>query len=216
MAGWETDEFVRTDSGFDRLSDEELVAMAQDGDRYALEYIIAKYRRFVCSKIKTYFLIGAEDEDMIQEGMIGLYKAVRDFRPDRHSLFKTFASVCIRRQIITAIKTATRQKHIPLNSYVSLDKKMYDSKNDVTLIDTIVRGSSQDPETIIIDRENMSGIEYRINKALSKLELQVLVYYLEGCSYQEIAERIKKDVKSVDNAIQRIKKKMEAILKNQM
>ncbi len=216
MAVSETGSALRAEPIFEELTDEELVRLAQGGSTYALEGVILRYTGFVCSKVKSYFLIGAEDEDIMQEGMIGLYKAVRDFKPDKHSSFKTFAAVCIKRQMITAIKTATRQKHIPLNSYISLDRQLYGSKDDVALIDTIVEDSALDPEAIIIDRENTSVIEYRINKALSKLELEVLVYYLDGCSYQEIARRIHRDVKSVDNAVQRIKKKVEAILKNRL
>lgn len=197
-----------------KLSDEELVRLAQNGNSEAMEKIISGYKGLVYSKAKPYFLAGAEEEDIIQEGLIGLYKAVKSFDGSRFPYFKVFAGVCVSRHIITAVKTAARKKHIPLNSYVSLDKNVYD-ENERPLMDIVDITSvekHQNPETILIDRENIDGMEYKINKALSKLELQVLVYYLEGQSYQKIADLLGKDVKSVDNAIQRIKKKVETIL----
>ena len=188
------------------LSDEELVKAAQNGDNEALEAI-------VYAKSKPYFLAGADDDDIIQEGLIGLYKAVMDFDGDRFPFFKVFAGVCVTRHIITAVKAASRKKHLPLNSYVSLDKNTYDDDSDTTLLDIIAFSELQDPEAILIDRENMDGMEYKINKVLSKLETEVLVYYLEGLSYQEIAEKLGKDTKAVDNAVQRIKKKLESALR---
>lgn len=199
---------------FADYSDEELVAKYKQGCDVALEEIINRYRNFVHMKVSSYFLVGADNDDIFQEGMIGLYKAVKDFDEGRMVSFKTFAGICITRHIITAIKTATRQKHIPLNSYVSLNKKIYDVKTDRTLLDVISEDKISDPEAIVIDRENYDGFEYRINRALSKLELKVLAYYLEGMSYQEIAAAIGKDMKSVDNALQRIKKKVEALIKS--
>lgn len=193
------------------LSDEEVVLLAQSGDAQALEHIIIRYRNFVYSKAKKFFLIGSEQDDLIQEGMIGLYEAVKSFKNEKAS-FKSFAGICIRRQMISAVKTATRNKHKPLNSYISLDKNVYDSDNDAVFINSILDNSPQNPESIIIDKENLNGIENRINNTLSKLELQVLMYYLDGYSYQQIAEKIEKDVKAVDNAIQRIKKKIESII----
>jgi RNA polymerase sporulation-specific sigma factor len=209
VAGFEADEVKFCD-----LTDNELVYCAQQGDMYALEAIISRYRNLVFAKAKPYFLVGADQEDLMQEGMIGLYKAVRDFNEEKFCSFKGFAGVCISRQMITAIKTATRQKHIPLNSYVSLNKVVYDNKNETTLLDVIGTEQPTDPEAIVIGRENLDGIECKISKALSKLELQVLVYYLEGRAYQEIAALVGRDMKAVDNAIQRIKKKMETILKD--
>ena len=194
------------------LSDEEVVALAQQDDKKALEHIIARYRNFVYMRAKPYFLIGADKDDIIQEGMIGLYKAVKSYKHQK-ATFKAFAGVCVSRQIISAVKSATRQKHIPLNSYVSLDKNVFDSEEDATLLDLISDRNPQNPESILIDREHLDGIEYKINKTLSKLELEVLMYYLDGRSYQEIAGLIGKDPKAVDNAIQRIKKKIEVILK---
>ena len=195
------------------LSDEELVKAAQSGDNEALEAILSRYKNLVYAKSKPYFLAGADDDDIIQEGLIGLYKAVMDFDGDRFPFFKVFAGVCVTRHIITAVKAASRKKHLPLNSYVSLDKNTYDDDSDTTLLDIIAFSELQDPEAILIDRENMDGMEYKINKVLSKLETEVLVYYLEGLSYQEIAEKLGKDTKAVDNAVQRIKKKLESTLR---
>lgn len=193
------------------LPDEKIVLLAQNGDRRALDHIIARYRNLVHTRAKPYFLIGADRDDIIQEGMIGLYKAVRDFK-NQKSTFKAFAGVCISRQIISAVKSATRQKHMPLNSYISLNKNVYDSEDDATLLDIISEQYPQDPESIVINRENLDGIEYKISQALSKFELEVLVHYLNDRSYQEISACVNKDVKSVDNAIQRIKRKIEVIL----
>lgn len=199
----------------DDLNDEQLVLAAQNNDMRAADILLSRYRDFVGAKAKAYFLVGADKDDIFQEGMIGLYKAMRDFDDKRCPSFKAFAGVCVSRQIITAIKTANRQKHMPLNSYVSLDKNAYDDETGGGAYINVIREPYQnDPEEIVISRENMDSIEYSINKTLSKLELQVLVYYLRGMNYREISELINKDVKSVDNAIQRIKRKLEAILKN--
>lgn len=196
----------------ENLSDEELVALAQAGDNIALEAILSRYKNLVYAKAKPYFLAGADEDDIIQEGFIGLYKAVKDFDGDKLPFFKVFAGVCVSRRIITAVKAATRQKHIPLNSYVSLDNNSYESGSEAKFPELVANKELQDPETILIDRENIDGIEYKINKALSKLELEVLVYYLRDMSYQEIAKVLGKDIKSVDNAVQRIRKKLENIL----
>ncbi|MGN0148690.1 MAG: RNA polymerase sporulation sigma factor SigH [Clostridia bacterium] len=196
----------------ENLSDEELVALAQAGDKIALEAILSRYKNLVYAKAKPYFLAGADEDDIIQEGFIGLYKAVKDFDGDKLPFFKVFAGVCVSRRIITAVKAATRQKHIPLNSYVSLDNNSYESGSEAKFPELVANKELQDPETILIDRENIDGIEYKINKALSKLELEVLVYYLRDMSYQEIAKVLGKDIKSVDNAVQRIRKKLENIL----
>lgn len=198
----------------ENLSDEELVKIAQSGDETALEAILSRYKNLVYSKSKPYFLAGADDDDIIQEGFIGLYKAVKDFDGDNFPFFKVFAGVCVTRHIITAVKAASRKKHLPLNSYVSLDKNTYDEDSDITLLDVIAFDELQDPEAILIDRENVDGMEYKINKVLSKLELEVLVCYLEGMSYIEIASRLGKDTKAVDNAVQRIKKKLENTLRD--
>lgn len=167
--------------------DERLVEQVQQGDGQALNQLILKYKGFVRGKARTYFLIGADREDIIQEGMIGLYKAIRDYRPDKLSSFKMFAELCVTRQIITAIKTATRQKHIPLNSYVSLDKPIYDEESDRTLIDIIAEDELGDPEKLLINREKNGDMEIKMREVLSELEQEVLNLYLDGCSYQEIS-----------------------------
>lgn len=197
---------------FDVMLDEDIVEFAKDGDDAALEYLINKYKNFVRAKARSYFLIGADREDIIQEGMIGLYKAIRDFKSDKLSSFRAFAELCITRQIITAIKTATRQKHIPLNSYVSLNKPIYDEDSDRTLLDIISGSKITDPEELIISREEFDDIEEKMGEILSSLEWKVLMSYLEGKSYQEIAVDLKRHVKSIDNALQRVKRKLERYL----
>jgi len=194
------------------LEDEQLVGLVREGDELALEYMISKYKNFVRAKARSYFLIGADREDIIQEGMIGLYKAIRDFRSDKLASFRAFAELCITRQIITAIKTATRQKHIPLNSYVSLNKPIYDEESDRTLLDVLSGNKVTDPEELVISREEFIHIEQKMGEFLSELEWKVLMYYLEGKSYQEIADSLGRHVKSVDNALQRVKRKLERYL----
>lgn len=200
-------------AGYDDMLDEEIVNIAKDGDVKAQEYLINKYRNFVRAKARSYFLIGADREDIIQEGMIGLYKAIRDFRPDKLSSFRAFAELCITRQIITAIKTATRQKHIPLNSYISLNKPIYDEESDRTLLDILSGARVSDPEELIISREELVNIESKIGEVLSSLEWEVLRSYLDGKSYQEIACDLDRHAKSIDNALQRVKRKLEKYLK---
>ncbi|MBZ4688263.1 MAG: polymerase sporulation-specific sigma factor [Clostridia bacterium] len=197
---------------YEVLVDEDIVSIAQMGDNEAQEYLINKYKNFVRAKARSYFLIGADKEDIIQEGMIGLYKAIRDFKGDKLSSFRAFAELCVTRQIITAIKTATRQKHIPLNSYVSLNKPIYDEDSDRTLLDVISGSQITDPEELIISREEFDDIEEKMCEILSSLEWEVLMSYLEGKSYQEIARDLKRHVKSIDNALQRVKRKLEKYL----
>ena len=197
---------------YDSMFDEEIVLSARDGNATSLEYIINKYKNFVRAKARSYFLIGADKEDIVQEGMIGLYKAIRDFRNDKLSSFRAFAELCITRQIITAIKTATRQKHIPLNSYVSLNKPIYDEESDRTLLDILTATKITDPEELIISREELVSIESKIGEILSELELEVLMSYLQGKYYQEIACDLDRHVKSIDNALQRVKRKLEKYL----
>jgi RNA polymerase sporulation-specific sigma factor len=194
------------------LSDEDIVEAFRLGESEALEFLINKYRNFVRAKARSYFLIGADREDIVQEGMIGLYKSIRDFRGDKQSSFKAFAELCITRQIITAIKTATRQKHIPLNSYISLDKPIYDEDSDRTLLDVICGSQICDPEELIINQEEFVGLEDKMSEILSDLERKVLMLYLDGRSYQEIAVDLKRHVKSIDNALQRVKRKLERYL----
>jgi len=194
---------------FADMPDEQVVEQAQKGDSVAVEYLLSKYKNFVRSKARSYFLIGADHEDIVQEGMIGLFKAVRDYQAERLSSFRAFAELCITRQIITAIKTATRQKHVPLNSYVSLNKPIYDEESDRTLMDVIVEGRAQNPEELIIGRENLISIRDSVDQVLSSLEQDVLNAYLDGKSYQEIADKLGRHVKSIDNALQRVKRKLE-------
>ncbi len=197
------------------LTDEEIIAHIRDKeDDNAMYYLISKYRNFVRAKARSYFLIGADREDIIQEGMIGLYKAVRDFRPDKQSSFRAFAELCVTRQIITAIKTATRQKHIPLNSYVSLNKPIYDEDSDRTLLDVLSGIKVTDPEEMVISREEFIDVEGKMLEILSDLEWKVLMYYLDGKSYQEISVDLHRHIKSIDNALQRVKRKLEKYMES--
>jgi len=196
------------------MADEEVVELAQQGEQFAVEFLVDKYKNFVRAKARSYFLIGADKEDIIQEGMIGLFKAIRDYKLDKLTSFRAFAELCITRQIITAIKTATRQKHIPLNSYVSLNKPIYDEESDRTLIDILSTTKITNPEEIIISREEFVFIEKKMGEILSSLEWKVLMAYLEGKSYQEIAVDLKRHVKSIDNALQRVKRKLEKYLED--
>lgn len=193
---------------YESMTDEQVVRLAQGTDSRALEYLLNKYKNFVRTKARSYFLIGADHEDIVQEGMIGLYKSIRDYKEEKLSSFRAFAELCITRQIITAIKTATRQKHIPLNSYISLNKPIYEEDSDRTLLDVITEEGMSNPEDMLIDREDLSFIEGRIGQMLSGLEKEVLVRYMEGKSYVEIADEMGRHVKSIDNALQRIKRKL--------
>ena len=192
--------------------DEQLLLQIREGNNAALEQLINKYKNFVRSKAKTYFLVGADKEDIVQEGMIGLFKAIRDFKDDKMVSFKSFAEICVTRQIITAIKTATRQKHMPLNSYISLNKPVFEDDGERTLMETINHDTVSDPEMLFISKEELIRIEGKINEVLSSFELEVLYLYLQGKSYHDIAKSLNKEVKSVDNALQRIKKKVEKFL----
>lgn len=195
---------------FEEMTDEQVVKAAQQGPAAdaAMEYLLNKYKNFVRTKARSYFLIGADHEDIVQEGMIGLYKAIRDYREDKLSPFRAFAELCVTRQIITAIKTATRQKHIPLNSYVSLNRPIYDEDSDRTLLDVITEDAPSNPEDMLIDQEDYTHIEGRIGEMLSPLEKEVLQRYMDGKSYVEIADDMDRHVKSIDNALQRIKRKL--------
>lgn len=193
-------------------SDEELVMKANQGNEYAIEYLMEKYRKFIKMKAKSYFLVGADKEDVYQEGMIGLYKAIRDYRQDKTASFKSFADLCVTRQMITAVKTSTRQKHIPLNSYISLNKHMYDEESHKTLEELVSTRMNTNPEELIIGNEEINTIENKIQNTLSKLELEVLLRHINGESYQEIASDLDKEAKSIDNALQRVKRKLEKSL----
>ena len=192
-----------------KKGDAELVAMARDEDTKALVTMLERYEEFVRLKARSYFLIGADRDDIVQEGMIGLYKAIRDYRDDRETSFKAFAEICITRQIITAIKTATRQKHAPLNSYVSLNNPVSESDDPDRLYIDFLSDKSLDPGEVVVSIEEAESIRENFRKMLSNLETQVLRLYIEGCSYQEIAAELDRHVKSIDNALQRIKRKVE-------
>lgn len=190
------------------MADVELVELAQSGDNGATDALVERYKNFVRGKSRTYFLIGADKEDIIQEGMIGLFKAVRDFDINKQAQFRSFAELCVTRQIITAIKSATRQKHIPLNTYVSLSRPVYEDESEKTLLDLISMEYIMDPEQIFINQESLGITENRINESLSSFERSVLELYINGKTYHEIAEILSKEPKSIDNAIQRIKRKI--------
>lgn len=192
--------------------DEEIIEIIRNGNQSAQDYILDKYKAMVKAKSRTYFLIGADREDIIQEGMIGLYKAIRDFQGNKHTSFRVFAELCINRQIITAIKAATRQKHIPLNSYVSLNKPAFEDESDQTYLDMLKEMDLSNPETVLIGQEDKNFIESRMGRVLSDFELRVLSFYLQGKSYFEIAKEIDKPEKSIDNALQRVKKKIEKLI----
>ena len=189
-------------------TDEEVVRFYRDGDDEALEFLLHKYKNFVKAKVKPYYIIGATKDDLYQEGTIGLYKAIRDYDVDKNASFITFAEMCIVRQVITAVKSATRMKHQPLNSYVSLDKPVTtdDSDRD-SLIDVFCERHGASPEEIMLTRENQLDASKKATERLSPFERQVLYLYVEGQSYQEIADRMEKSTKAIDNALQRIKKK---------
>ena len=195
---------------YENLSDEEIVKIAQgeDSSGEATEYLLNKYKNYVRGKARSYFLIGADHEDIVQEGMIGLFKAIRDYRDDRQASFHAFADLCVTRQIITAIKTATRQKHTPLNNYVSLNKPMFEEESDRTLLETIAEDKPNNPEEVMIDREDYYSIEGWIGEMLSPLEKDVLAMYMDGKSYSQIAVSLERHTKCIDNAIQRIKRKL--------
>jgi RNA polymerase sporulation-specific sigma factor len=203
-------------AGFQSMGDEEIVRFAKAGHSQATEHLLSKYRAVVEGKARCYFLIGQDAEDIVQEGMIGLFKAIRDFRNDKLLPFRAFAELCISRQIFTAIKAATRQKHIPLNQYVSLYTNVFDADSDRTLLDTIAEQEIADPEEVIITQEFSDDLRRHIRHELSELESAVLKSHLEGKSYQEIAGELRRRVKSVDNALQRAKRKIARSLRRLM
>lgn len=195
------------------LSDNELIALAQSGDKAALEKILLKYKPLVHKKSQPYYMAGGDDDDIVQEGLIGLYSAIMDFDGEKFPLFNVFAGVCIERRIISAVKKASRLKHTPLNSYVSLSDSSFDEEAGMNMSEIIDSGPGENPENILIERENVMGIEGIINNVLSEFEMQVLLCYLNGKSYKETGVIVGRDSKSVDNAMQRIKKKLEQVLK---
>ncbi|MGH2752661.1 MAG: RNA polymerase sporulation sigma factor SigH [Actinomycetota bacterium] len=191
-------------------TDEDLVERARSGDDLAIETMLTRYRHYARAKARSYFLAGADKEDIVQEGMIGLYKAIRDFDASHQTAFRAFAELCITRQIITAIKTATRQKHQPLNSYVSLNRPIGGSDDDDrSLADSIETAEVSDPAELVISAEEVQAIKAQMGEVLSDLEIEVLEHYMDGKSYQQIADLLGRHVKSIDNALQRIKRKLE-------
>ena len=204
----EKDVFFSTNK-YENLTDEDIVTLVKTGDEKALTYLLEKYKELVNIKVGRYFLIGAEREDVMQEGMIGLFKAIKSFDQEKQNSFKTFANICIERQLITAIKTSNRQKHMPLNSYLSLNTAAYDNNEEdsVELIDTFNSNTIEDPLETVMKKEYYEQMQNNIEKSLSKFEKKVLERFIKGESYTVIAKRLDSPVKSVDNAIQRIRKK---------
>jgi RNA polymerase sporulation-specific sigma factor len=198
------------------IGDEDLAARYQGGDLDALNVLLERYRRFARAKARSYFLVGADSDDIEQEGMIGLYKAARDFRSDRQSSFRAFAELCITRQVITAIKAATRQKHQPLNQYVSISGvRGGDDPGERSVEDLLDDHRVADPADEVVSRERMASMRRSMAEMLSGLEVDVLRLYVQGKSYQEIGDRLGRHVKSIDNALQRIKRKLDAHLQEE-
>lgn len=196
-----------TNENYSKLSDEKVIKLIKSGDKNALDYIMHKYKEVVNIKVSKYFIIGAEKEDIVQEGLIGLYKAIKNFDPEKENSFKTFANLCIERQLITAIKTSNRQKHMPLNSYLSLNMSAYEDEETETVIDVFDSSLTEDPLETLTKKEYYIAIENAIDKSLSDFEKKVLNRFAKGESYVQIANKLNTPVKSVDNAIQRIRKK---------
>ncbi len=199
-----------SDCNYEEKTDEELIDIIKSGDKSAANYLINRYKNLVNIKVSKYYIAGAEKDDLIQEGMIGLFKAIKCYSPEQNNSFKTFANLCVDRQIITAIKTSNRQKHMPLNSYLSLNMSAYDSEddeNDTTIMEVFNNDTIEDPLDTLTKKEYYKSVEDTIDKSLSKFEKQVLNRYIQGESYVQIAEKLDTPVKSIDNAIQRIRKK---------
>ena len=190
------------------LTDEEIILLAQNGDQMAVEFMTTKYFPYVRNKSRAYFLVGGDGEDIIQEGLIGLYEAIKDYSLGKQASFKTFMDICVTRQIMTAIKTASRQKHIPLNTYISLNKPLFHEETDRNYMETFITSKREDPESLYLDVEKTHEINEEIKKTLSRFEHQVLELYLQGASYYKIAEVLEKEEKAIDNAIQRIRRKL--------
>ena len=203
---------------FENLTDEQVILEIQKGDKQALSYLMNKYKELVNIKVSKYFMVGAEKEDIVQEGLIGLFKAIKTYNKDKNSSFKSFANMCIERQLITAIKSSTRQKHMPLNSYLSLNASAYDNEeeNGIELINTLNNKTVEDPLETVMKKEYYEQIENSMQKSLSTFEKQVLDGYVKGYSYVTIAKQLDAPVKSVDNAIQKKKKKAMKNMLNEL
>ncbi len=202
---------------YDTMTDEEIVDRIQSGDQPAIDYLMEKYKYLVRSKAKALFLIGGDRDDLIQEGMIGLYKAIRDYQPDKDNSFFNFADLCVSRQIYSAIKASNRKKNIPLNTYISLYAPVYGENGDMedkeSLVDIIHQKYISNPEELVIDKENTSMIEYELVRRLSDLEKQVLGLYMQDLKYMQIAEVLGREPKTIDNALTRIKTKLNQVLR---
>lgn len=203
----QANQFYSINEDYNKMSDEDLINIIKSGDKNALEYLINKHKDLVNMKVSKYFMIGSEKEDIVQEGLIGLYKAVKSYSPDKQNSFKTFANMCIERQLITAIKSSNRQKHMPLNSYLSLNASAYENDEETSMLDTYDSHQIEDPLDTITKQEYYKSVEAAIDKSLSDFEKKVLDRYIQGESYTQIAQRLDTPVKSIDNAIQRIRKK---------
>lgn len=211
----ENEFFYSLGKNIENKSDEELINLANQGNESALEHLLKRYKELVNMKVSKYFMIGAEKEDIFQEGMIGLFKAIKSYDKQKQNSFKTFANLCIERQLITAIKTSNRQKHQPLNSYISLNTAAYEEDDDSSMLDRLNTGTAEDPLDTITKKEYYQFVERKIDTSLSNFEKQVLTRYSRGESYTKIAEKLDAPVKSIDNAIQRIRKKAsKSILEN--
>lgn len=203
----ESNVYFLASNNYQDMSDEDLIQIIKSGDKPALEFLINKYKELVNMKVSKFFMVGAEREDIMQEGLIGLFKAIKSYNPEKQNSFKTFANLCIERQLITAIKTCNRQKHMPLNSYLSLNITAYEEDEDSSLLDVFDANQMEDPLDTITKKEYYQTVENAIDKSLSDFEKQVLNRYMQGESYVQIAEKLDTPVKSIDNAIQRIRKK---------
>lgn len=199
--------------GFASLSEEEVALAAKSGNQDATEWIVNRYKEFIKMRSHTFYLAGADQEDVMQEGMLGLYKAILGFEDDKGASFKTFAELCINRQIMSAVKSAGRKKHLPLNNYVSIDGQSGEETGGET-VDLTAENTENNPEQILIEQENIDGIHGQIDKVLSRFEAEVMVHHLNGVNYQDIAKMLGREPKAIDNALQRIKKKLEKFLLN--
>ncbi len=199
---------IKKDFDYTMLADEQVVELSAEGDKEATEHILSKYKNLVRARAKDYYLAGADRDDLVQEGMIGLFKAIRDFDITKQASFRGFAELCIKRQILTAVKMASRQKHIPLNSYVSLSTTVYEEESERTLVEMLAERESSDPEAMLLRREKAEAMELEIAQKLSSLERSVLSLHLSGMDYREIAVELGREPKSIDNALQRIKRKL--------